>query len=197
MTFHRSPTLVGYAAGSLKSLAAIPVDSVGAGMAGVLAVLGAAFGAANVALLWVVGLAMLLDLIAGALKAVIDPLRKFDGAKLYGGFLGKLFRLLLVPTASLVDWLYIASPLPLPHGYAEAYPVTAFALVALAAAEITSTLDKLKDGGVAPGLISVVMRHLDRIKAGEEPPTRRHYDLPAIYEQAEGDPPTPQPRQDP
>lgn len=185
MTPHRAPSLAGYAAGNLKSLAQVPVDTVGVAAAGVVAVLGFAFGAANVAMLWVVGLAMLLDLVTGALKAVDSPVEVFSVQKLYGGFIGKLFRLLLIPAASLIDWLVVASPLPLPDGYAATFPVTAFAMVGLAAAEITSVLNKLRDGGVAPELIAEIMRRLDRIRTGEEPPMRRHYDVPAVVSEIE------------
>lgn len=185
MTPYRNDSLVGYAAGSVKSMATVPVDTAGAVGAALVASVGWAFGSANVTLLWVVGLTMLLDLLVGATSAVADPLRSFSIQKLYGGMIGKLFRSLMIPTASLVDWLYIASPLPLPPGYEQAFPVTAFVMLGLAAAEITSTLQKFKDGGVSPGLISVVIRHLDRMRAGGEPPTRRHYDPPAIAVQEE------------
>lgn len=185
MTPHRAETVARYAAGNIRHALSIPVDELGALGAGIVAVLGYAFGAANVALLWIVGLAMLADLLAGGMLAVVDPLREFDTAKLYGGFLGKIFRLLIVPTVSLVDWLYIASPLPLPTGYEQAFPVTTLALIALAGAELTSALNKFRDGGVAPGVVAVIVRHLDRIRTGSEPPTRRHYDPPAIEEEIE------------
>lgn len=185
MTPHRTATLAGALTGNLKSLAAVPVDSLGAAAAAGAVALGWLFGAANVALLWVVGSAMLLDLVTGAMKAVVDPLEEFSAARLYGGFLGKLFRTLLIPAASLVDWLFIASPLPLPAGYETAFPVTAMAMVGLAAAEITSVLNKLKDGGVAPGLVAAIIRHIDRIRTGTEPPMRRHYDRPAIVAEKE------------
>lgn len=197
MTPHRTATLVGCIAGNLKSLAAVPVDSVGVAAAAGAVAFGWLFGAANVTLLWVVGCSMLLDLVTGAMRAVVDPLETFTVAKLYGGFLGKMFRVLLIPAASLVDWLMIASPLPLPDGYEGAFPVTALAMVGLAAAEITSTLNKLKDGGVAPSAIAVVMRHLDRMKMGAEPPARRRYDQVAIEVEkeleAEGKPVTKRP----
>lgn len=189
MTPYRTHSLVGYAAGSVKSLAALPVDTVGAIGATIVAALGWAFGSANVALLWVVGIAMLADLIVGAMHAVVDPLESFSGEKLYGGFLGKLFRVLMIPAASLIDWLYIASPLPLPAGYADAFPVTGFVMIGLAAAEITSMLGHFRDGGVAPGVISAMMRHLDRIRTGAEPPVRRHYDPPAIAVEQERESP--------
>lgn len=169
-----------HAVANLRSLATGPVDTAGVAMAGTVAILGWAFGAANVALLWIVGLTMLLDLMVGAMRAVVDPLAAFDVRKLYGGLLGKLFRAMLIPAASLVDWLYITSPLPLPHGYDAAFPVTAFVMVGLAAAEITSTLNKFSDSDVAPGVIAVIIRQLDRIRTGSEPPIRRHYDAPAI-----------------
>lgn len=183
MTPHRNHSLVGYATGNLLSLRQVPVDSTGAASAGVAALIGWAFGSANTGLLWVVGGAMLLDLVAGAIGAIRDPLQAFSTKKLYGGFVGKLFRVLLIPAASLVDWLVIASPLPLPNGYAHAFPVTAFTLVALAAAELTSVLNKLRDGGADPGLIAVIMRHLDRIRTGTEPPMRRAYDEAARIEE--------------
>lgn len=163
----------------------LPVDSTGVAAAGVAAIVGWAFGSANIALLWIVGLAMLMDLVVGAMRAIIDPLDQFSIGKLYGGFLGKIFRLMLIPTLSLVDWLYIASPMPLPAGYPETFPITTLGMLALAAAEITSTLAKFRDGGVAPSLIAVVVRHLDRMRTGEEPPTRRHYDPPAIAAEIE------------
>lgn len=186
MTPHRAPTLTGYALGSVRGLVALPVDSWGAMGAGTVAAVGWAFGAANTPVLLLLGLAMLLDLVVGSLGAVLDPLQEWSAAKLYGGILGKLFRLLLIPTASLVDWLYIVSPLPLPSGYAEAFPVTALVMVALAMAEISSILNKFRDGGVAPSVIAVIVRHLDRMRlGGTEPPRRRHYDAPALVEELE------------
>lgn len=181
MTPHRTDhTLAGAAIANVRSLASAPVDSAGVAMTGIAAALTWAFGGANVPLLWVVGLSMLLDLVVGALRAVDDPLQTFNTKKLYGGFIGKLFRLLLIPTASLIDWLFIVSPLPLPEGYATAFPVTALAMYGLAAAELTSVLNKFRDGGVAPELIAAVMRHLDRTKLGHEPPANRSYDAAAI-----------------
>jgi hypothetical protein len=185
MTPNRSPSLASYAAGNLLHLKQLPVEPVGVATAGVAAVVGWAFGSANVGLLWVVGAAMLLDLVAGAVGAIIDPLQAFSTKKLYGGFIGKLFRVLLIPAVSLIDWLVIASPLPLPEGYAQAFPITALALVGLAAAELTSVLNHLRHGGVDPGLIAVVMRHLDRIRTGAEPPARRDYDAAALAEEAD------------
>jgi hypothetical protein len=185
MTPYRTPTLAGYALGSVRHALTVPVDNAGAIGAAAAATLGWAFGSANLALLWVVGLAMLMDLVVGAMRVVVDPLQEFSVAKLYGGLLGKLFRSLLIPAASLADWLYIASPLPLPDGYEQAFPVTAFVMFGLAAAEITSTFNKFRDSGVSPGLISVVIRHLDRIRTGMEPPIRRHYDPAAIAEEQE------------
>lgn len=199
MSPHRSDSLVGYAAGSVKSLASVPGDSsalVSTAAVGAVA-FGWLFGAANTVLFWVVGGAMLLDLVAGAMKAVVDPLDHFSIAKLYGGILGKLFRMLLIPTASAVDWLFIASAMPLPSGYEDAFPVTAGAMVALALAEIISILDKLRQGGVAPQAIAVVMRQLDRMKIGAEPPMRRDYDQVAVEAEreleAEGRPVTKRP----
>lgn len=189
MTPIRAPTLAGYAAGSVRSLVAVPVETPGAVGAAIVGGIGWALGAANVTLLWVVGGAMLIDLIVGAVRAVADPLQEFSVAKLYGGLIGKLFRALLIPTASLVDWLFIVSPLPLPEGYEAAFPVTALLMYALAAAELTSALSKFRDGGIAPGPIALIIRHLDRMRSGMEPPMRRHYDAPALvaeHEREEG-----------
>lgn len=190
MTPHRAPTLMAATQASVRGLWQSPVESPAAAGAGVVALLGWAFGAANTPLLWIVGLAMLLDLVVGSLRAVIDPVEQWTVAELYGGILGKLFRLLLIPTASLIDWLYITSPMPLPDGYTETFPVTALIMVALAAAELSSILNHFRDGGVAPSVISVIMRHVDRIRlGGQEPPARRHYDAPAIvaeHEREEG-----------
>lgn len=180
MNAFRSHSLAGYAVGSLKSLGQLPVDTTGVAVTGAAAAVAWAFGSANIPILWVVGCAMLGDLVVGAMKAVVDPLEDFSIARLYGGLLGKIFRSLLIPIASLVDWLYIVSPLPLPDGYEAAFPVTSLVMLGLAAAEITSTLAKFKEGGVSPSLIAAIIRHLDRIKGGQEPPARRHYDPPAI-----------------
>lgn len=182
---YRQATITSYAVGSLRSMATLPMDSTSVATAGAVAVIGYVVGAANVMLLWVVGLAMLLDLITGALKAIDSPVEVFSVHKLYGGFIGKLFRILMIPAASLIDWLLIASPLPLPESYASTFPITAFAMVGLAAAELTSVLNKLRDGGVAPELIAAVIRHLDRMRTGSEPPMRRHYDDPAVIAEAE------------
>lgn len=183
MTPHRAPSLAGYALGSVRSVTILPADSATAVGAAVAVGLGWAFGAANVGLLWVVLGSMVLDLMVGSMRAVADPLEAFSVQKLYGGLLGKIFRLLLIPTASLADWLFIAMPAPLPAGYEEKFPVTAAVMVALAMAEIVSALNKFKESGVAPGAIAMVMRHLDRIRIGGEPPVRRSYDPPAIAEE--------------
>ena len=174
-----------YAVDSIRSLARAPVDTAGIVIASTTALVGWAFGSANLLLLRIVGLAMLMDLLVGSMRAVVDPLQDFDIQKLYGGLLGKLFRSLLIPVASLIDWLYVASPLPLPDGYEKAFPITAFAMVALAAAEITSSLNKFKDGGVAPESIAVIIRQLDRIRLGTEPPRKRHYDPSAVAAEKE------------
>jgi hypothetical protein len=187
MTPHRTPTVVGSAIGSLKSVFGLPVDTAGIAAAGGVALVGWAFGSANTALLLVVGLSMLADLLVGAMRAVVDPLEAFSVAKLYGGFLGKLFRVLLIPTASLVDWVILLSPMPLPEGYATTFPVTAMVMYGLVAAELTSALNHFRGGGVAPDLISAVIRQLDRLRVGREPPKRRHYDVPAdVAEQERG-----------
>lgn len=185
MTPHRTETLAGYAIGSVRSATMLPADSATAVGAAVAVGLGWAFGAANVGLLWVVLGAMVIDLMVGAMRAVVDPLQTFSIHKLYGGLLGKIFRILFIPTASLVDWLFVTMPIPLPDGYEQAYPVTAAVMVALAMAEIASATNKFREAGVAPGAIAVVMRHLDRIKLGGEPPVRRSYDPPAIAEEQE------------
>lgn len=187
MTPHRPATLMDYATGTFKSVFGLPVDTIGAAAAGGVAFIGWAFGSANMALLLVVGLAMLADLLVGAMRAVVDPLERFSIKKLYGGFVGKLFRVMLIPTASLIDWVFIISPVPLPDGYAQAFPVTAMVMYGLVAAELTSALNHFKHGGVAPELVSAVIRQLDRLKIGQEPPKRRHYDLPAEAAQHEHD----------
>lgn len=179
MTPTRVPPVAAYAGSSLRSVLTVPIDSLGVAGAGLAAAVGYLFGSANATLMLVVALAMLMDLVVAALRAVVDPLEKFCTQQLYGGILGKLFRVLIIPTASLVDWTIIVSPLPLPAGYEEHFPATMMVMLALIAAEITSTLNRFRAGGVEPGLISVVMRHLDRLKVGEEPPRRRHYDLSA------------------
>lgn len=185
MTPHRVPPVAAHAGVSLRSALSVPVDSLGVAGAGVVSAIGYLFGSANTALLLVVALAMLMDLVVGALRAVVDPLEEFCVQKLYGGLIGKIFRVLLIPTASLVDWTFIVSPLPLPGGYEEHFPATTVVMFGLVAAEITSTLNHFRGAGVEPGLISVVMRHLDRLKVGEEPPRRRHYDLSAEAGEAE------------
>lgn len=197
MNLQRAAGLAAVAQGSMRNLfQAQSVDTMGVCAAGAAACVGWMFGSANTSLLWVVGLAMLLDLVVGSVKAVVNPLEEFSIQLLYGGFIGKIFRSLLIPTASLVDWLYIASPMPLPAGYTEAFPVTALVMVGLAAAEISSVLNHFREGGVAPELIALIMRQIDRMKLGAEPPTRRSYDKEAIVlEQerrmrAESPPPT-------
>lgn len=187
MTPQRAHTLVTHAMTTAKGVATAPVEAASVAYAAGAAGIAWVVGAGNMPLLWVVGLAMLMDLIVGAMRAVTDPLQEFTVERMYGGFLGKIFRLLLIPTASLVDWLYIVSPLPLPDGYEAAFPVTSMVMLGLAAAEITSSLNKFRDGGVAPSLIAAVVRHLDRVRTGTEPPLRRHYDTPALVEEAEMD----------
>ena len=183
MAPHRAHGLLGAVGGNLRSLAQMPVDTTGAVVTAVGAAAAWAIGATNVGLLLIVGCAMVLDLIVGALRAVDDPLQEFDAAKLYGGFVGKIFRMFLIPTVALVDRLVVMS------GFVDSiegvFPLTKAVLFGLAAAELTSVLNKFRDGGVAPQLIAEVVRHLDRIRAGQEPPLRRHYDPAAIASQIE------------
>jgi hypothetical protein len=165
---------------SPRAMFATPPDSAAVAVAGLTAAVGWAVGAQNVPLIYVTVFAMVLDLIAGALGAVIDPLREFSIAQLYGGLLGKIFRFLLLPTAALADWLIILSPVPGGEAVQATFPVTMLALIGLAAGELTSVLNKFQGKGIAPALISAIMRHLDRVREGGEVPMRRHYDAPAV-----------------
>jgi hypothetical protein len=178
-------TLHGSALASVRSLGQMPVDIPGAATAGVVAAVTWAIGAGNIGLLKLVLLAMLLDMVVGAVRAVDDPLQKFSTKRFFGGFIGKFFRILVIPTASLVDWLIVVSPFPVPEAYSSAFPVTAFALYGLVAAELTSVLNKFRDGGVAPELIAEIVRRLDKMRVGGEPPARRHYDVPAMVSEME------------
>jgi phage-related holin len=182
---HSSPTLVSVSFGSLKHLAQIPVDTAGVALTAAATAIAWVVGANNADLLPIVLYAMLLDLIVGGVRAVDDPLQKFSWQRMYGGIIGKLFRILLIPTASLVDQLIAMSPMPLPEGAEGAFPVVRITMFFLAAAEVTSILDKFRDGGVAPALLAEIARHLDRTKLGREPPIRRDYDVAAIVSEAE------------
>lgn len=161
---------------NVRSLASFSPDLLAISSVGMASIIGWLVGNLNSALFTIVLFSMLIDLIAGSLSAVIDPLRSFDPRKLFGGLFGKFFRLLLIPTASLIDALYAMSPFPLSAVVEENFPVTILSMYALATAEIASTLNHFKSGGVDPGAIAVIMRHLDRIKIGQEPPDRRDYD---------------------
>lgn len=181
MTPHRAQNVAGYALANVRSLYQVPVDFAGAAITAAGASAAWLIGPSNVTLLYLVGSAMLLDLVVGALRAVDDPLQSFSVAKLYGGFVGKLFRFCLIPTGALVDRLIRET------GFIDAgdFPTTKLIMFGLAAAELTSVLAKFRDGGVAPALIAEVTRHLDRLRIGTEPPVQRHYDPPAIASEIE------------
>lgn len=141
------------------------VTVTGAASVGLLGILSWAFGAGNMGLLTIVLLAMVLDLLVGAFKAALDPTIDFTIARLYGGFLGKIFRSLLIPTASLIDWLVIVSPLPLSSEAEAVFPWTMFVGFCLAGAELSSVIRKYRGSDVDPALLDVLEEALERGKA--------------------------------
>lgn len=184
MTPHRTLSTAGYTVANLKSLTALQADVGAAGVTLIAAAVGWAFGPANAELIIVLCGAMLLDLIVGASRAVADPLNEFSWKALSGGLAGKLFRFLFIVFASLVDKAIMATGMPLPDTYDEMYPVVKLACLALIYAELLSSLNHFRAGGVAPGAIAVVMRHMDRLQLGYEPPEKRDYDAAARIEEA-------------
>lgn len=169
MTPHRAPTVASIAIDSFRSLAALPIDPAGALGALVLSWLAWGFGPGNMGVLAVAGCAMLLDLLVGAFKASLDPDVDFTVERLYGGFLGKMFRSLLIPTASLIDWLIIVSPVPLSDSAERTFPVVMLTAFGLAGAELSSTLRKFRGSGVAPGLLDMLAQALGRTQAALPP----------------------------
>lgn len=116
-------------------------------------------GADNLRMLGIVTLAMLADIIIGGLWAMIDPRQDFDAKRLFAGILSKVFRLMLVPVASIGDWMIMSSPFGNTIDIAHySYPVVAFALWALAVAEFISSLNKFKQAGVLPSEIDSIIR---------------------------------------
>lgn len=183
MTPSRTSSVIGYAAGSVRSAFALPNDAAAAAATGLVAVIGWAFGPANAELLLYAGIAMLLDLVVGSLRAALDPLEDFTVPKLWGGFLGKIFRAFVIPLGGIIDRTILASGIPVPSGYDDTFPATKLICLALIYVELVSVLRHLKNGGLAPELLAVVMRQLDRLKLGHEPPARRDYDVEAIVEE--------------
>lgn len=126
-------------------------------------------GADNLRLLSIVTLAMLADIVVGGLWSIVSRNHDFCIHKLFGGILGKIFRLMLIPIASLADWLIISSPFASGIDTATyGYPIASFALWALAIAEIISSLKKFKEAGVMPETIDEIIKRINKF-GGSEP----------------------------
>jgi phage-related holin len=160
MRADRTPTVVTYALASLARVPAILADSPrGSVSAAVLGVFSWLFAVSNTRLLSVVIAAMLANLVVGALWAAIDPKQDYDAHRLYGGIAGKLFRLCLIPVGSLIDKLFLLSPVGTAVGATQ--PVVAFLMWALAIAELVSTLQKFIEAGVVPQAVATLMARLE------------------------------------
>lgn len=160
MAPHRAPTLASYTLGSLAKLPAILSDPTTTVPAVILGVMSWWVGASNLRLLNIVLAAMVLNLLVGALWAVIDPRERFSIAKLYGGLLGKIFRLLVIPVASIADQLLIVSPFGGDNSAAATFPIVASIMWALAIAEIVSSFEKFVEAGVIPEHLMGLIRRL-------------------------------------
>lgn len=158
MTVRASP-LISAVIDSMQRVPGILTDSHTAVVAAMLAALSWMVGAPNLQLLAVVTAAMLLDLTLGSLWAVRTG--AWDAHKLYGGLMGKVFRLLAIPAASCADWLLLVAPFaghPDPTAYS--YPISAYVLWALAVAELVSSLRTLAAAGVAPAALATLIARL-------------------------------------
>src|SRR5690606_29679079 len=98
---------------------------------------------AGAARLWVAALIlMLLDLIAGLLRALVRPDEEVSGAVFLGGFFGKLLLLLLVPAAGGID--AVASLIPKVAEATDGLPATTVVLCALILHESASIVQNVK-----------------------------------------------------
>ena len=144
--------VLGTATSSFQAFLPYLINPSTAFTAGLLSFLSVMVGADNLRMLGIVSIAMLLDIILGGLWAIVDPRQIFDAKRLFAGILGKIFRIMLVPVASIGDWMILSSPfgstIDVPSEYK--FPVVAFALWALAVAELISSLNKFKQAGILP-----------------------------------------------
>lgn len=161
MSPHRPLSVAVYAWESIARIPTIMMDPAIAGAGALMGVVSLMVGVSNVRLFYLVCLAMVLNLLVGGLGAVIS--RTFNAARLYGGILGKLFRLLLVPVASLADQFLSLMPIgdQLPTG---TYPLCAFVLWCLGVAELVSSLQKFEEAGILPRAIAQI---IDRLRAAQ------------------------------
>ena len=119
-----------------------PTLNEGAIVGGIGSTLAVLFGA-GAARLWVAALIlMLLDLLAGLLRALVRQDEEVSGAAFLGGFFGKLLLLLLVPAAGGVD--AVASLLPKLAEFTDGLPATTVVLCALILHESASIVQNVK-----------------------------------------------------
>lgn len=158
---------------------------------------------ANLALVVIVVLVMTLDIMVEvgrdyrltkkrvqmARQNVADPtaqeletmLRQERGAHFVGEGIGKLMKMAVVVVASLVD-LVFAATFPDSSGalMRDWTPLTKASLVWLFVWEAKDVLANVRASEGDQAVPSVLMRSLDRLVLGKEPPVRRHYDKRAL-----------------
>lgn len=137
----------------------------------------------NLALLGALCVLMVVDQIAGMGKAYVltNGIEWWDGQKFMTGVAKKVLYLLLVVLAATAD--FVGSLLPaLGPVLGEITFGTKAVLAALIAGFIGSIAKNIRaaSGAEATGALALIFRRLDAKHLGAEPPTRRHYDGPAI-----------------
>ena len=126
----------------IQAVTTPPAVNEGTVVGGIGSTLAVLFGA-GAARLWVAALIlMLLDLIAGLLRALVRPDEEVSGAAFLGGFLGKLLLLLLVPAAGGID--AVAALLPKVAEFTDGLPATTVVLCALILHESASIVQNVK-----------------------------------------------------
>lgn len=135
--------------------------------AALAALLSSLYTVANIVLLSVLAAATLLDLVTGALVAW--KLGQFQSRKLWGGFVGKLLRFVLIILAALLDLAFRALAPEAAGAVVNLAPVLKFALSAGIFAEAISIVTNIqKSEGDLP-LIRVVLRAVQRLNPGKKP----------------------------
>lgn len=164
-----------------ETVPAAPTEAGAAALGTAAALISVFFGAKNVGCLIVTLLVMTLDLVTGIARAYLDPREAYTQRRLWGGLVGKLLRFTLVLLAALLDWTMVFAFPYSTEAISRFMPTTKGAFVWLIVAEAGSILENIRHSQGDAVVPAVLMRTLDRLRAGgKEPPMRRHYDAAAV-----------------
>lgn len=178
----RVQTFTASAGQAMRSAGHTTTEPLAAALAGSFGIFGALFSVNIIILGGILVFFMVLDLLAGALTAIRDPLEEFDRAKLYGGVIGKIL-LLLVPfvAAGMDVVIAIGAGDSALSELAATGLLSTTAIVLLIVAEAVSILQNVsRSYGGRVKAIAWLLRMIDSARWAQEHdepvPARRKYD---------------------